>query len=468
MVSYKKEIPINICRIYVKLGDIHMWSVVGTWPFSLQLSEKAAKMLASGAKAMDALEAGVHLVESDPNVDSVGRGGYLNANGELELDAAVMDGDTLKMGCVAGVRGFEHPVTIARKVMEETIHSILVGPGAEEFARKMGIPEVGNDYMVTETARKAWELKKQEGHDTIGSVALDSYGSMGVAMSTSGANMKVPGRVGDTPIIGSGFYVESGVGGAAATGLGEDIMRTCLAFRVVELMRQGWSPKAAADEVILTAHNKIKAHGIEPDNMAIVCMNAQGESAAACNHQCFYYSHAREGQRPVLEPVKPIIDNGRCGGGSLGFLESQHMEDYYSVVDNAGLLMNIVRPITELPKVNECRPAVALWVVNDKGQYLLTKDADKWQVPYGMVIAGEDQNVTVQRVLREQLGLDPDAIQGNLWKLVLEPIAGCEGHILYFTWVFHFNGDVQNGFWFSAEEITAMDVTKQYLEFPLL
>lgn len=155
-----------------------MWSVVSTWPFSLQLTQKAAEMLASGERALDALEAGVQLVESDPKVDSVGRGGFLNAKGELELDAAVMDGDSLRMGCVAGVRGFEHPVSIARKVMEETVHSILVGVGAEEFARKMGIPEVGNAYMVTEAARKAWEEKKQEGHDTIGAVALDTFGSI--------------------------------------------------------------------------------------------------------------------------------------------------------------------------------------------------------------------------------------------------------------------------------------------------
>ena len=226
------------------------------------------------------------------------------------------------MGCVAGVRGFEHPVSIARKVMEETPHSILVGLGAEEFARKMGIAEVGNEYMITDSARKAWECKKAEGHDTIGAVALDEYGSMGVALSTSGANGKVPGRVGDTPIIGSGFYVESGVGGAAATGLGEDIMRTCLAFRAVEMMRQGMTPKAAADAVILTAHNTIYKHGISPDNMAIVCMNAAGQTGASCNHKGFFCSYASQGQTPVLELVEPIIDNGLCGAGALGFLES--------------------------------------------------------------------------------------------------------------------------------------------------
>lgn len=304
-----------------------MWSVVSTWPFSLQLTEKAAEMLSGGEKALDALETGVRLVESDPEVNTVGRGAFLNAKGELELDAAVMDGDSLKMGCVAGVRGFAHPVSIARKVMEETPHSILVGQGAEEFARKMGIPEVGNAYMVTDASRKAWEEKKKEGHDTVGTVALDTFGSMGVAMSTSGANMKVPGRVGDSPIVGSGFYVDSEVGGAAATGLGEDIMRTCLAFRCVELMRQGLTPQKAAEEVILTAHNRIMQHGIHTDNIAIVCMNTDGECGASCNHQGFWYSHAKEGQAPVLEEVKPIIDNAVNGAGALGFLESENYID---------------------------------------------------------------------------------------------------------------------------------------------
>lgn len=304
-----------------------MWSVVATWPFSLKLTEKASAMLSEGEKAMDALEAGIRLVESDPEVNTVGRGSFLNAKGELELDAAVMDGDSLRMGCVASVRGFEHPVSIARKVMEQTPHSILVGQGAEEFARKMGIPEVGNEYMVTEASRKAWEEKRKEGHDTIGAVALDSSGSMGVAMSTSGANMKIPGRVGDSPIIGSGFYVDSEVGGAAATGLGEDIMRTCLAFRCVELMRQGMEPQKAAEEAIFTAHNRIIRHGIHTDNIAIVCMNTAGECGASCNHQGFWFSHAREGQKPVLEEVKPIIDNAVGGAGALGFLESENYID---------------------------------------------------------------------------------------------------------------------------------------------
>lgn len=461
-----------------------MWSVVGTWPFSLQLTVKAAGMLKDGATALDALEQGVHLVESDAAVDSVGRGGYLNAKGELELDAAMMDGDTLKMGCVAGVRGFEHPVSIARKVMEETIHSILVGEGAEDFARKMGIEPADPNYMITENARRAWEEKVKEGHDTIGSVALDTHGSMAVALSTSGANMKVPGRVGDTPIIGSGFYVESGVGGAAATGLGEDIMRTCLAFRAVDLMRRGMSPQEAADEVIVTAHNTIKKHGINPDNIAIVVMNAEGVSAAACNHKGFFYSHAREGEEPVLEPVEPVIDNQVYGVGALGFLESHDLSQYYEVVDIAGSPRGKLRKADELPSVGECRPAVAVWVRNSKGEYLISRRAEgiphagMWQATEGGVIAGEGSRAAALREVKEELGIDLDGKTGRLWKMYGWPIPGCEGQTLYYTWIFSSDADIADirlqpeetcdAKWATPEEIREMVKKGEFIPYDYL
>lgn len=461
-----------------------MWSVVATWPFSLQLTQKAAGMLRDGARALDALETGVHLVESDPNVDSVGRGGYLNAKGELELDAAMMDGDTLKMGCVAGVRGFEHPVTIARKVMEETIHSVLVGEGAEDFARKMGIAPADPDYMITENARRAWEEKMKEGHDTIGSVALDVHGSMGVAMSTSGANMKVPGRVGDTPIVGSGFYVESGVGGCVATGLGEDIMRTCLSIRCVEMMRAGMTPKQAADQTILSAHNTILKHGIRPDNIALVCMNAAGESAAACNHQGFFYSHAKEGQEPQLEPVEPVIDNQVYGAGALGFLESANMSEYYEVVDIAGSPRGKLRRHDELPSVGECRPAVAVWVINSKGEYLISRrapgiaHAGMWQTTEGGIIAGESSRAAALREVREELGVTLDEASGRLWKMYGWPIPGCEGRTLYYTWIFRSEADIADirlqpeetcdAKWASPDEIRAMIAEGAFIPYDYL
>jgi len=248
-------------------------------------------------------------VESDPTVDCVGRGGFLNEKGELALDAAVMDGDTLKTGAVCAVRGFEHPVDIARALMDHTRHSILVGEGAEEFARKMGIPESAMEDLITENARRNWKNAAEIGHDTIGAVALDEHGSMAVATSTSGANMKLCGRVGDSPIIGSGFYAESGVGGAAATGWGEDIMRTCCSFRCVSLMAAGMSPAEASETVVRTAHETIVRHGGRPDCIALVCMNAEGEYAAACNHREFAYVCVKEGMdAPVVLEKEPVID----------------------------------------------------------------------------------------------------------------------------------------------------------------
>ena len=290
-----------------------MWSMVATWPFSLQCVEKGEEILKSGGRALDAAEQGIHLVESDPTVDCVGRGGYLNADGELALDAAVMDGDTLKMGVVACVRGFEHPVSVARAVMEHTRHSILVGQYAEAFARRMGFREAPAEYMITELARRKYEEEKNRrtkpsGHDTIGCVALDQAGSLCVATSTSGANLRLPGRVGDTPIIGSGFYAQTGVGGAAATGLGEDIMRTCCSFRAVDLMRGGMSAQEAVNTVVLTAHNTLRQCGLKPDCIALVCMDAKGNTAGACNHKGFAYACAREGEKPRVVAVAPVID----------------------------------------------------------------------------------------------------------------------------------------------------------------
>lgn len=293
-----------------------MWSAISTWPFSLQAVEKAADILKNGGTAADAAEAGIRLVESDPAVDSVARGGWLNAKGELELDAAMMHGDTLRIGAVAAVKGFEHPVTIARAVMEKSKHNILVGTGAEEFADKMGIERADEDRLILPAARKLYEENiaklsdEIKGHDTIGLIALDQNGTIVCATSTSGASMKTPGRVGDSPIIGSGFYARSGVGAAVATGLGEDIMRTCCCFRVVSLMEAGLSPQEAVEKVVLDTTNIIQATGHYCDNIAIVCMNGKGEFGASCNHQDFTYTCVKENEETQVIEVQPVIDNG--------------------------------------------------------------------------------------------------------------------------------------------------------------
>ena len=295
-----------------------MWSTIATWPFSLQAVEKASQILAEGGSAVDAAEQGIHLVESDPLIDSVARGGWLNAKGELELDAAMMNGDNLRIGAVAAVKGFEHPVTIARAVMEKSKHNILVGTGAEEFADKMGIERADMERLILPAARKLYEenLKKLEaeqeivGHDTIGLIARDKNGTIVSATSTSGASMKTPGRVGDSPIIGSGFYAMSSAGAAVATGLGEDIMRTCCSFQTVMLMQAGLSPQEAVEKVVLSATEAILKGGHKPDCIALVCMNAEGEVGASCNHQGFTYTCVQEGKEPQVVDVTPVIDIG--------------------------------------------------------------------------------------------------------------------------------------------------------------
>ncbi|MBR4236035.1 MAG: isoaspartyl peptidase/L-asparaginase [Clostridia bacterium] len=290
-----------------------MWSIVATWPFSIECVEEGAKRLSCGGYALDAAEAGVQLVETNPAVDSVGRGGYLNENGELALDGAVMDGSTLRTGAAACVRYYEHPVSIARAVMEKTRHNILVGPAAEAFAEKVGFEKADPDYLITPEVRAKYEAEKAKketsGHDTIGCAALDASGNICTACSTSGANLRMAGRVGDTPIIGSGFYALSGVGAACATGLGEDIMRTCLSFRAVELMRAGKSAGEAAREVIASAHSALKACGLNVHSMAVVCLDASGGTGGAANHKGFAYACAREGEAAKVVFVEPAVDD---------------------------------------------------------------------------------------------------------------------------------------------------------------
>lgn len=295
-----------------------MWSTIATWPFALQAVEKAAQILSDGGNAVDAAELGIHVVESDPKVDSVGKGGWLNARGELEMDAAMMHGGTLRIGSIAAVQGFEHPVSVARAVMEKSKHNMIVGTGAEEFALSCGIEKTDVAELVLPVARKQYEenckkaAQNQEiiGHDTIGLIAMDQSGDIVAATSTSGACMKTPGRVGDSPLIGCGIYAMNGAGACVASGLGEDIMRTCCCHHAVVLMEMGLSPKEAADKAVLYATNAIIASGHRCDCIAIVCMNGKGEVGAACNHQGFTYAYAQENTAPVCVTVEPIIDIG--------------------------------------------------------------------------------------------------------------------------------------------------------------
>lgn len=228
--------------------------VISTWRHGLAANEAAWKILSKRGRALDAVEAGVRESESDPEVSSVGLGGLPDASGQVTLDACIMDekGDC---GAVAYLRDIENPISVARMVMEKTPHVMLVGEGAKRFALANGMKE---KQLLTPKARQAWEKWKAqhpdaikhreiniENHDTIGLLAIDAAGNLSGACTTSGLAWKLPGRVGDSPIIGAGLYVDNEVGAASATGVGEAVIRAVGSFLVVELMRQGNSPQQA-------------------------------------------------------------------------------------------------------------------------------------------------------------------------------------------------------------------------------
>ena len=287
------------------------WTLIATWGFSYQGICAGADMLRRGGDAESAAECTAIITEDDPAVDSVGFGGWPNINGEMELDAAMMRGRDMALGCVLGIRNFKNPVSVARLIMNRCKYNVLAGQGVEDFAQSMGCRRAD---MLSEDARHRWEMRLREmqaeqpeelSHDTIGVLALDQAGDIVAATSTSGLSMKLRGRVGDSPLVGSGFYADNDAGAAAATGMGEDIMRGCVSFTAVELMRQGLHPKAAAEQAVLRAHRRLAAHG-EVGNIAVVCLDRQGRFGGAANHAGFSYAVAAEGLEAKVVEVEKV------------------------------------------------------------------------------------------------------------------------------------------------------------------
>jgi L-asparaginase/N4-(beta-N-acetylglucosaminyl)-L-asparaginase len=275
--------------------------VVSTWRHGLAANDAAWRVLDAGGSALDAVEAGVRVPEGDPEVMSVGYGGRPDEECRVTLDASIMGPDG-NAGAVAFVQGYKHPISIARKVMEETDHVMLVGAGAEEFARRLGFERVD---LVTDEAKRVWRkwkgglsdmddwLPPEENHDTIGMVALDGRGDLSGACTTSGLAFKIHGRVGDSPIIGAGLYVDNEIGAASATGKGEAVIKACGSFLVVELMREGLSPEEACSEAL---GRIIGRHGGEAGfQVAFVALNKAGEAGACSIEKGFEYAIARTG-----------------------------------------------------------------------------------------------------------------------------------------------------------------------------
>ena len=270
--------------------------IVSTWSMGLKANEAAAKVLSEGGSGLDAVEAGIKTAEDDPEQTSVGYGGAPNEDGVVQLDAAIMSGPEHRVGAVAGLECIANPISVARKVLERTQHALLVGEGALRFALKMGFEKTN---LLTEQGLQSSRDRNGiywRDHDTIGLVLLDAHGDLYAGCSTSGAAGKIAGRVGDSPLVGHGLYVDNAVGAAAATGLGEVIMRHCASFLVVECMRQGLSPQAACAETVKRMFDKG-----ERDPAALIALNRHGEYGAGSLGGRFPYAVHAEGQNRLLE-----------------------------------------------------------------------------------------------------------------------------------------------------------------------
>ncbi len=315
-----------------------MWGIIATWRMALEGISEASQILEDAGDAGDAIETAIKAVEDFPYYKSVGYGGLPNEDMEVELDAAYMDGDTLDIGAVAAIKDYANPISIARRLSKEKVNCMLVGEGAEKFADKEGFKRKN---MLTDRAKIHYlshikELQKQEikpyaGHDTVGMICLDIHGKMISATSTSGLFMKKKGRVGDSPISGSGFYVDSKVGGASATGLGEDLMKGCISYEVVRLMKEGKHPQTACEIAVNQLDKELKERRGKAGDLSLIAMNNKGEWGAATNIEGFSFVIATSTQKPIVYLTKNV------DGKYIHEIASQEWLDNYMMTRMAPL-----------------------------------------------------------------------------------------------------------------------------------
>jgi N4-(beta-N-acetylglucosaminyl)-L-asparaginase len=287
--------------------------VISTWDSGMPVNAEAWKILSTKGTALDAVEAGAMHIED--KIDCcVGLGGYPDRDGIVTLDSCIMD-HKANCGAVAGIERIKHPVSVARKVMEKTPHVILVGAGAQQFAVENGF--VLEPEELSESAKNAYaewlikseykpviniENKKGNGpfapnffedgtanHDTMGLVAMDASGNLSGAVTTSGMAFKLHGRVGDSPIIGAGLFVDNEVGAATSSGTGEEVIRICGTHLVVEFMRQGYSPEMACKKAVerIVKRDKVKAKTLQ---VGFLAMNKKGQYGAYAIQKGFVFS----------------------------------------------------------------------------------------------------------------------------------------------------------------------------------
>ena len=296
--------------------------VISTWDFGIAANKEAWKTLEAGGRALDAVEAGVKIPEADMKNHTVGRAGYPDRDGHVTLDACIMD-EFGNCGSVAAIENIAHPISVARLVMEKTPHVMLVGDGATQFAVEQGFKK---EKLLTPESEKAWKQwlitakyspqinieNKQHApgnkynHDTIGMLAIDAKGNLSGACTTSGMAFKLHGRVGDSPIIGAGLYVDNEVGGATSTGVGEEVIRNVGSFLVVELMRQGYSPEDACKEAVKRIIKK-KPDTAKDIQVGFLAINKKGEYGAFAIQKGFSFAVCTASRQDLLVPGKSFF-----------------------------------------------------------------------------------------------------------------------------------------------------------------
>lgn len=308
----------HVLKAQSKPQKVNKPIVLSTWDFGIIANDEAWKILADGGKALDAVEQGVRITEADPTERSVGYGGRPDRDGKVTLDACIMD-EHANIGSVAALQNIKHPISVARAVMEKTPHVMLVGEGALQFAKEQGFPE---ENLLTKESELEWKewLKAAkyepvvniENHDTIGMIALDVHGNLSGACTTSGMAYKMHGRVGDSPIIGSGLYVDNEIGAATATGHGEEVIRTVGSHLVVELMRQGNSPQEACELAVKRIIKFTQNRGKTLDNIQVgfIALNKKGEYGAYCIHGGFNYAKYDYKGNELIKGKSYLKNNG--------------------------------------------------------------------------------------------------------------------------------------------------------------
>jgi N4-(beta-N-acetylglucosaminyl)-L-asparaginase len=302
--------------------------VISTWDFGIAANKEAWKTLSAGGRALDAVEAGVKIPEADMKNHTVGRAGYPDRDGHVSLDACIMD-EFGNCGSVAAIEDIAHPISVARLVMEKTPHVMLVGAGASQFAVEQGFKR---EKLLTPESEKAWKkwlvsakyspqinIENDQhrpggkyNHDTIGMLAIDAKGNISGACTTSGMAFKLRGRVGDSPIIGAGLYVDNEVGGATSTGVGEEVIRNVGSFLVVELMRHGMSPEEACKEAVNRIIKK-KPETAKQIQVGFLAINKKGEYGAYAIQEGFSFAVCNSDKQDLLVPGKSFYKDEKKG-----------------------------------------------------------------------------------------------------------------------------------------------------------